>query len=476
MKESPKTTISRHLGHLVFAACLLISANIWASGQTASASDIDQAIAFLRQIDPAKVKESDKESLAKRIQTAWETVQKAGAPAKVRLKEELAKPGQPDYAKLNLAALLWTLSDLDEAGTIASVWRTTKLEVQSNYVFYPAFQAALKQDARALPMLRAVLGDQKFGVYVALHSMEVKWPLTEEFIWGAYGPKGVRELLDVLQNSHSPGEIQSAVFLLAEAQAIEALPLIRQVARTANGQTRGMAIHALGQFGDPGDYDFLIAGLHSKDPLDAFYFADALYEFEDLRAVPEMIPLLDSPDAKLRHEVFAGLTHLLTSQSLDALIKHAQRAPTEDKAEIDDYLQSELQEYKLTIAAYSRKSPSDKATAVETLRRQREARRFELPKNEKGISRSQFLKAAEEMKKSAHMKMAASEVPLHTSQLLAVTTVDDMPLLLEIKAAVLGRLSDECLYEVRAIHETLQRLGRSRYRKEVGITAKAEAL
>ena len=454
---------------------LLLFAVINVSSQTVTADEVDKALIFLRQIDPAKVKPADEESMAKKIDAAWQAIAKAGAPGRARLKEELAKPGQSDYLKLNLAALLWTTSGLDDAEAIAEVWRSTKLDAQSNYVFYPAFQAAAKQDARALPMLRVVLGDQNFGIYVVLHALEVKWPLTEEFIWGSYGPKGVPELLAVLKSSHSAGEVESAMMLLTEAQSIDALPLIRQLARTSEGQTKGIAIHALGVFGDPQDYDFLITGLHSKDPLEAFWYADALYEFEDLRAVPEMIPLLNSPDAKLRREVFADLTHLLTAQSVDALMKYAQRAPAGEKAEINDYLQSEFKEYKLNFVEYSRKSAEDKTATIESMRRQREANRYELPKNQKGLTHEELLKAAGEWQKSNHIKLASSEMPLTARDLLAAATANDIPLLLEVKAAVLARLSDECLYEVKTLNTVIQRVGRSRYRKEVGITVKAEA-
>ena len=191
--------------------------------------------------------------------------------------------------------------------------------------------------------------------------------------------------------------------------------------------------------------------------------------------MPEMIPLLDSPDAKVRREVFAGLTHLLTSQSLDALIKYAQRARGDEKAEVEDYLESELKEYKLTLAENSRKSPQDKVTAIESVRRQREAKRFELPKNQKGLTHEEMVKAAEEWKKNHRLQLPSSRMPLDASEILTGATVNDIPLLLEVKAAVLGRLSDECLYEVKSINSVIQRVGRSRYRKEVGITAKAEA-
>lgn len=468
--ERPRST-TRTMFVLAVLACDCVCRNT----QAQSVAEVDKALAFLRQIDPAKVTESDEEKVTKQIQAAWDTIHKAGAAGTSRVKQELAKPNQSDYFKLNLGALLWTLGGLDEAETIASVWRSTKLDAQSNYVFYPSFEAAMTQDTRALPMLHVVLGDQKFGIYVLLHALEVKWPLTEEFIWGAFGPKGLPELLQTLKTSHSPAEIQSAITLLTDAQIIEALPLIRQLVRSVDADTRTMAIIAIGEFGDPHDYDFLIAGVHSKDPAEAFSYAVALYEFEDLRAVPELIPLLNSPDAKLRHEAFAGLSHLLTSASVDALIKYAQTARGEEKAEVDDYLQSEFRQYKLTLADYSRRSPEDRVTTIDSVRRRREEGRFELPKNENPLTHDQFIKAAESWKKSHHMRMSLSEMSLDQRQLLAAATVDDIPLLLEVKAAILGRLSDECLYEVKSIHMAIKRLGRSRYRKDVGITEKAEA-
>jgi hypothetical protein len=95
--------------------------------------------------------------------------------------------------------------------------------------------------------------------------------------------------------------------------------------------------------------------------------------------------------------------------------------------------------------------------------------------NQKVLTRAQLLKSTEEWKKSHHMRVSSSEMPVTARELLAAATVDDMPVLLEVKAAVLARLSDECLYEVQSINAAVKRLGRSRYRKEVGITAKAEA-
>lgn len=465
--------------NLVLRGLLLILVAVGGSANSAaqsSSGEVEKALAFLRQLDPSKVTPAEEEKVAKQIDAAWKSVHNAGPSGKARLKEEIARPGQSDYFKLNGTALLWYIAGLDEAETIASVWRSTRLEAQSNYVFYPAFAAALKQDLRAAPMLLAVLGDNKFHVYVVLHAMEVKWPMTMHLIWGAYGPKRLPILLNVLKNSQNPIELQSAIYLFANDLYLEALPRIRELARASDAETRRAAIYALGFYGHPQDYDFLIAGLRSADGEDRFYYAMAVYEYEDLRAVPHLIPLLDDPEQKNRREALACLTHLLTSQSVDALVKYAQRAQGAEKAEVDQYLESELKEYGLTLSGYLKKSPEQKAQAIESVRQQREAKRFLLQRGEKKFTHSELLTAAEAWKKSHHMRMSSGDLPVEARQILTAATVNDIELLLEVKAAVLARLSDECLYEAKRIDTVVRRLGRSRYRKNVGITEKVEAL
>ncbi len=45
-------------------------------------------------------------------------------------------------------------------------------------------------------------------------------------------------------------------------------------------------------------------------------------------------------------------------------------------------------------------------------------------------------------------------------------TDEDIDLLLAARASFYGRLSDECLYDVRRIDDVVKRLGRSRYKKD----------
>jgi hypothetical protein len=59
---------------------------------------------------------------------------------------------------------------------------------------------------------------------------------------------------------------------------------------------------------------------------------------------------------------------------------------------------------------------------------------------------------------------------------LAASTLADIDLWLEVKARVCLRLSDECLSEMETIDRIVLRLGRSRYRKVVGLCDKVEPL
>jgi len=60
-------------------------------------------------------------------------------------------------------------------------------------------------------------------------------------------------------------------------------------------------------------------------------------------------------------------------------------------------------------------------------------------------------------------------------RVIAAAKPENMDLILETKAAFYRRLSDECLYEVRDLDKAMKYIGRSRYRRGIGVTDSAEA-
>jgi hypothetical protein len=93
-----------------------------------------------------------------------------------------------------------------------------------------------------------------------------------------------------------------------------------------------------------------------------------------------------------------------------------------------------------------------------------------LEKYDRRFSRDSFLKAANQWKENHRL-----DNWVKAGHLISVSTSDDIHLLLEVKASVLMRLSDECLYETKQIDGAIFYLGRSRYRKDPWKTEKVEA-
>lgn len=444
------------------------------------ATELDRAVAAMRKVAPADFEGDEKKAKAKgeELDKAWKTILGAGPAGIARLKQEIARLDaareKDDFFKLGAAVVLWEAGKLDEAGTIAALWAgDVDLASNSNYVFYTAFDAAVTQDDRALPMLTAVLGDHKGSIFVAPHSMPVAWPLTHEFLWGAFGSKGLGALVEVLRKPPSPQAAESAVFLLAKAQYLPALPVIRGLARKAapdGGEVPLAAVVALGAFGHPQDYDLLAAGLESKH---ALHYAGALNDYGDLRAVPHLVPLLASDDVPLRQEVESSLAYLLTPEGLEALHRHSTAAKEPKERDVcAKMVAGILEPLDLDWPTYAARPDAEKAKLLASVRQQREAKYRSTP-SDRPFTHDDLLKAAAEWKEKGRITRGAYEW-VQDRHVLAAATPADIPLLLDVKAKCYTRLSDECLYETRVLDALILRLGRSRYRKVVGVTEKVE--
>ena len=450
-----------------------------------TAADLDKAVAAMRKVKPADFEDEEKrKAKGRELSDAWKTLIGAGPGGATRLKTEIAAitkaKERDDYFKLGAAAVLWQIGKLNEAKTIAAAWLgDVDLALNYNYVFYTAFEAAMTQDARALPLLTAVLRDDKGSIFLAVHMLQVKWPLTHEFLWGAFGSKGLPALARVLAESKDETAQASALRLLAKAHYLPVLQEVRRLAHEGQGAAHGEAVKALGEFGHPQDYDFLVGGLKTTDPKEAWYFVYALYEYADLRAVPHLVRLLGAEDEALRNEATACLTHLDCPAALEAMQKYSTPPPgaTEDQkkmaAEYAKYVQQYLTEMNLTWDAYAAKPAAERAAAMATLRGRADGK-YVLKAGDRRLTHDELLKAAAEWMKKGRIRGGAYKW-VKDRHVLAAATAADIPLLLDVKAKCYRRLSDECLYQTRTLDRLIRRLGRSRYRKVVGVCEKVEA-
>jgi hypothetical protein len=440
-----------------------------------TADKLDSAILSLRHIDQAKLSDEEKENKAKEIEDAWTVIRAAGKTGLARVQQEVksvrASRERDDFFMLNAARLLWLIGRFDQVEEIAAMWNSVPLEAQYQYVFYTAFEAAITQDPRALPLLRACLRDKKGELFVVLHSLDVQWPLTIEFLWGAYGAKGLPVLKGILDISTDPVELASATALLAEAQYAEALPAIRKWAKDASADksVRSIAIRALGTFGHPQDYSFLVSGLASKEPSTLTDFTYALYEYEDLRAVPLLIPLLKTENRELKQEVTAALIHLISVDSIDALRNDcASKATQQGRDSCLSELGSYLEDLHISLATFPTLSSDAKSALIASIRRSEEEE-YALKPGDQKLTRQDFLEVIGDWRRNHRVKSDRFGWA-EPRQILAAATPADLELLMDARAAIYGRLSDECLDEVATLDKIIRRLGRSRYRKTVGLT------
>jgi HEAT repeat protein len=452
--------------------------NLDAAEQETKPQDLAKAIASLRHIDPQKLTEAEKTRKSAEIKAAravLRAAEQSGALALKREIEAIDKAGEKDdFFKLVATAMLWQIARLEEAEHIATVWASTRLDTHYDYVFYSTFQAAQTQDPRALQMLKACLKDKKGSVFLDRHFLDVKWPQTHEFVWGTFGPKGLPALDELLGTSKDPVEWVSAMALVGQAQYLPALSKIRKLAADKDDEVRGAAIQMLGVFGHPQDYDFLVSGLSAKDPKEASSHAYALAAYGDLRAVAPLIPLLKSPDEALRHGVFAALCCLPTPAGLEAIKSHADTAKAADeKNTVGEAVAAVLKEINLTWEAYAAKPPDEKAAVLAGLRQKAEEP-YKLKPDDQQLTHAQLLEAAQGWKQR-RSRVGGDYTWVRERHILAAATPEDIDLLLDVKAFVYRRLSDECLSEIRFFDGLVARLGRSRYRAVAGVCEKVEA-
>jgi HEAT repeat protein len=474
-----------------------------AAAQDKPDKKLEQAIAVLRRVDRGKLSEQQQQAKAKEIDAAWGVIKAADKKGVARLKEEIRLVDQnrekDDYFKLNASALLWNIGQFDEVDAIVAIWKSTPLSAQYNYVFHTAYAAARTQDRRALPLLLACLKDNHGRLVLPQQTM-TEWLGALEIIWGAFGPQGVPDLIHVLETSTDSAELESAIFLLIWTHELKALPRVREIAARGPREARLEAIRYLGFYGHPQDYDFLIAGLRSDDPEEVYVHVYALYEYEDLRAVPPLIPLLKADNEFFRREVFSTLIHLLTPASLDALRNFCEEASRNTRPDSQQrgecsMIDSKLKDVKIDLGDYANKSSQEKADLIATARKSAEAW-YQLRKDDKKLTRDQLIGAAQEWKRNGRIfgakPLTFTPLPkkdnkdntflvsvnkydwVEERHILSAATAGDIPLLLEVKAALCARLSEGTLFEIRRLNEVIERLGRSRYRKVIGLTEKVE--
>ena len=327
-----------------------------------SAEDLEEAIAKLRDVDFSKLTDEQQKTKNTEIDEALTAITSADERGAGRLKQEieaLSKVQQHDvFFELLASWGLWDIGGLDEAEAIARISRGIPVDQRNEYYdsfFSLAVRAARTQDPRALPLLELLLADDQG------HISMLEYPLTHEFLWGNFGPKGLPVLHEILKTSKENIPIESAIRLLSRSQYLPGLPEIRAAVASEAPRVRHAAVAALGRFGHPDDYETLAAGLAAGDADDLVSYASALGPFGDIRAVPQLVPLLSHKDDSVRDAAISTLgSYLITPEGLQALHDHAaQFTDGDEKSYCEYYVKNALEDSGLTWEAFAAKSPAE---------------------------------------------------------------------------------------------------------------------
>ncbi len=454
--------------------------SIGAMAQTTStATDEDKALVAavqeLRRVDRSRMTQEQMREKATALSRAWATIAKAGPAGMKAVKAELAAiesaKERDDFFRLSTGPLMWECAGLDACDDIAAAWQDVPLATQYNYVFGTAINAARTRDVRALPVLTALLRDRDGEFPVPAHAMVLRWPITTQVVWGIFGPTGLPALVRVLQTSTDSVERASAIILLTSAQHLPSLPLLRKLVESDQVEVAQQAIQAIGHFGHPQDFELLVELAGAQQVPIAFAAAFALVEYEDMRAVPIFCTLLQSPEKDLRQEAIAGLDYLINVQGLEALRAYAAKNPSSEDGKYCGTLVSRIMErLELKEADFDALPRPQKEQRLAQLRTQAEAR-FQLHPDDRVLGHDQLVEATAQWIKN-HRITGGEYAWVEDRHVANAATPADIDLLLQVRGAVLMRVSDECFMEVGILEALIRRIGRSRYRAQVGVTEK----
>jgi hypothetical protein len=323
-------------------------------------------------------------------------------------------------------------------------------------------------------MLRALLHEKRGEFFVTAHSMNLTWPMCQEFVWEIFGSSGLAALEEVLATSKNPAELETAMLLLTRAQHLTSLPNIRRLATHKDNAVRSMAIQCLGPFGHPDDFDLLASGLNAAKGGEKVAYLTAFSAYGDLRAAPLAVRYFDEPDTTVRQAVLSSLLSLPCPESLAAIQHRAELAANpEEKTACGQCAERLLKLVGIPWEVYRTKSAAQKKALFEAACK-KEQQRYVLSLADRRLNRAEFLKAVAEWQER-HRITGGKYDWVEDRHVLAAATAVDLPLLIDVRARVCERVSDECLAEIATLNRIIERIGRSRYREEVGLTEKVEA-
>jgi hypothetical protein len=443
---------------------------------------LDDLIASVRNSPPGGgADDSERSAWSEKFAKAREKTAELGGEGAARLEAEVnairEAGGKDDRFMLFAARMIWQFAGLDRAVFIGSIYNEVDITVSFEDYFLPAVEAAKSRDPRAFPIMKPGLVYRK-GIYsIGPKAVKLRWPQTVECVWEAYGRQALPLLVKMLEIPEPPLAIEAALHLIGKAQYMEALPLIRKIARGEEAISRRAAIGTLGVFGHPDDFDFLLAGMKGDDAKELWHYAHGLYEFRDLRAVPALVPYMKSEDRALRRKVLGILSFLVWPDGVD--IYHEQMSASPYKSErlyfekfinrLMEILETNWTDY----CGWSRRKKED--LLFERVHQRGWDKTYTATAADPPATREQFLEAIESWRTKGRIAGGPYEW-LTIKYFMSLASGADIEAICEARAAIRSQFSFESISEASILTQVLQWIGRSRYRAEVWVCRETKGI
>lgn len=434
----------------------------------AARDDLRAAIAEMRNL-PTPLEGEEAQRRGPRIQKAWQTLVAAkaeGAAALLTEARQLDATGErDDRFRLGAGAVLWEIGGLDRVDDILASWSDADFAVKYSYAFTVAGRAAQTKDPRAVPLLTALLRDQRGEFHLSQHAMTLAWPGTHLVLWAPLGRDAAPALTKVLAAPPDPTTAASCAYLLASCWHVEALPQLRTLARTGAGPLRCEAVRSVGRFGHPDDYEWLLAGIASDDGELAAAHVGAVAAFGDLRAVPQLLAVAKHTDDRLRAMAMRALIALPTREGIDEVLARLETSYAPESEEVGARLwqffggEFDPENYSTqSVDERQRRVEHQRAKASEAVRPQQGDRR---------LSHQELQDLLAAIASDGRMPDSFSWVTAR--HLLAAATAADVALLLDARGGLYRRFSDEQLEAIEHFELALRWIVRAQYRTDPGV-------
>lgn len=347
------------------------------------------------------------------------------------------------------AAALEAVQGLDARKDLRHLWPTLTV-------------AAASREPRALPLLRVALAtdEESAPVVFPQHGIEVPWPYTLDFLYGAFGQGACNDLVELAGRPPTPREDASVAFLLAQLDCPGAAAALRPWVAGKDARRTAEALRALGRIGEPASAELFLACAARPELEVRRACAYGLWELSVPATAPAIRKLLDDADDAVRMEAISAAFHLADEEGMAAVVRRRRVAKGEEAERIDQFVGQLAEEVGVEAPALA----GDDRAAWRAALAAYWARRdhfFDRQAGDLSLSRSELQERLARWAKEGRVDRPG---PGELRAVLAVARSEDLPAIHRARGRVLLRQSDECVDEAR----WLERIARVVHRRAAG--------